>query len=66
MVLIGVIRSLSQRPIPRGELEPLAEFMSMGMASLVLWWIENPGIRRAVIVDAITRVWARLLLEEAA
>jgi AcrR family transcriptional regulator len=63
-VLVGVIHSMSQRPIPRRELEPLAEFMSMGMASLVLWWIENPGIRRAAIVDAILRVWAGLLLEE--
>lgn len=64
-VLVGVIRSLSQQPIPRRELEPLAELMSMGMASLVLWWMDNPGVRREVVVDAITRVWSGLLLAEA-
>ena len=57
-VLAGLIRSLSEVRIPRRELEPLAELMSMGMASLVLWWIDNPGSSRAAIVDAMTRVWA--------
>ncbi len=60
-VLAEIIRSLSRARIPRRELEPVAELMSMGMASLVLWWMDNPGTPRAVIVDAITRVWVGLL-----
>jgi AcrR family transcriptional regulator len=60
-VLIEMIRTVSEVPIPRRELEPLAELMSMGMASLVLWWMDNPGASREAIVDAITRVWAGLL-----
>jgi AcrR family transcriptional regulator len=56
-VLVGIIRSLSGVPIPRRELEPLAELMSMGMGSLVLWWIENPGLSRRAVVDAVARVW---------
>jgi AcrR family transcriptional regulator len=60
-VLVEMIRSLSETPIPRRELEPLAELMSMGMASLVLWWMDNPGGSRPAIVDAMTRVWAGLL-----
>jgi hypothetical protein len=56
-VLVEIIRSLSEAPIPRRELEPLAELMSMGMGSLVLWWIENPGVPRRAVVDAIARVW---------
>lgn len=60
-VLVEIIRSQSEAPIPRRELEPLAELMSMGMASLVLWWMDNPGVPRAAIVDAITRTWAGLL-----
>ena len=60
-VLSEIIRSLSRARIPRRELEPVAELMSMGMASLVLWWMDNPGTPRAVIVDAITRVWVGLL-----
>jgi AcrR family transcriptional regulator len=63
-VLVEMIRSLSEVPIPRRELEPLAELMSMGMASLVLWWMDNPGASRQAIVDAMTRVWAGLLIVE--
>jgi len=60
-VLADLIGSLSGAPIPREELEPLAELMSMGMASLVLWWMDNPDVSRATLVDAMTRVWAGLL-----
>ena len=63
-VLVEMIRSLSEVPIPRRELEPLAELMSMGMASLVLWWMDNPGASRQAIVDAMSRVWAGLLVAE--
>ena len=61
-VLVEMIRALSEVPIPRRELEPLAELLSMGMASLVLWWMDNPGASRGAIVDAMTRVWAGLLV----
>ena len=57
-VLIGIIRSLSANPIPARELEPLAELLSMGMASLVLWWIEGGAVSRGVLLDALVRVWA--------
>jgi AcrR family transcriptional regulator len=63
-VLVEMIRSLGEVPIPRRELEPLAELMSMGMASLVLWWMDNPGASRQAIVDAMTRVWAGLVVAE--
>jgi AcrR family transcriptional regulator len=61
-VLAGIIGSLREAPIPRRELEPLAELMSMGMASLVLWWMDNPGVSRRAIIDAMTRVWAGILV----
>jgi AcrR family transcriptional regulator len=60
-VLVEMIRSLGQARIPARELEPLAELMSMGMASLVLWWLENPGTSRGALIDAMSRVWAGLL-----
>lgn len=60
-VLMHLIDSLAEPPVPPGELEPLAELMSMGMASLVLWWMDNPGVTRPAIVDAMTRVWAGAL-----
>jgi AcrR family transcriptional regulator len=60
-VLVGIIRTLSEVTIPRRELEPLAELMSMGMASVVLWWMENPSASRGAVLDAIARVWGGLL-----
>lgn len=60
-VLVEIIRSMTEAPIPRRELEPLAELVSMGMASLVLWWMDNPGADRDGIIDAMVRVWAGLL-----
>ncbi len=60
-VLVEMIRSLSEVPIPPRELDPLAELMSMGMASLVLWWMEEPEVSRRALLDAMTRVWVGLL-----
>jgi AcrR family transcriptional regulator len=60
-VLVDVIRSLAATPIPRRELEPLGELMSMGMAALVLWWIEDAAVSRTAVLDALTRAWVRLL-----
>jgi AcrR family transcriptional regulator len=59
--LVAMIRALSTTTIPRRELEPLAELLSMGMASVVLWWIEDAAASREAIADAITRVWVGLL-----
>jgi AcrR family transcriptional regulator len=60
-VLAGLIGALAEHPIPEREREPLAELLSMGMASLVLWWMEEPGVRRADVLASLTRVWTRLL-----
>jgi AcrR family transcriptional regulator len=60
-VLVDMIRSLAATPIPRRELEPLAELMSMGMAALVLWWIEDAAVSRAAVLDSLTTAWVRLL-----
>jgi AcrR family transcriptional regulator len=60
-VLVELIRSLAATPVPRRELEPLAELMSMGMAALVLWWIEEAAVSRRAILDALTTAWVKLL-----
>jgi len=63
-VLVDVIRSGDESGIPARELEPLAELLSMGMASLVLWWMDNPDISRGALIDAMTRVWMGLRTTE--
>jgi AcrR family transcriptional regulator len=60
-VLVDLIRSLAATPIPRRQLEPLAELMSMGMAAVVLWWIEDAEVSRPAVLDALTTAWVRLL-----
>jgi AcrR family transcriptional regulator len=60
-VLAEMIGALAQRPIPEPERAPLGELLSMGMASLVLWWMEEPGLERADVLAALIRVWTRLL-----
>ena len=62
--LVELIRTLSVEPLPTAELEPLAELLSMGMGSLVLWWIDDQTVSRAVIADAIARVWLGALTSE--
>jgi AcrR family transcriptional regulator len=60
-VLMAMFGALSERALPRREIAPLAELISMGMASLVLWWIEGADVSREAVRDAITRVWVGLL-----
>jgi AcrR family transcriptional regulator len=60
-VLAEIIDSLGEGGIPAREIEPLAELMSMGMASLVLWWIDEPDTSRDAVRGAMVRVWAGLL-----
>jgi AcrR family transcriptional regulator len=60
-VLVEIIDSLAVTPIPRRQREPIAELISMGMAALVLWWIEDAEVSRAAVLDALATVWARVL-----
>jgi AcrR family transcriptional regulator len=60
-VLVEMIDVLREGEIPEREREPLAELMSMGMASLVLWAMDDGRVDDDAIVDAMTRVWAGLL-----
>lgn len=60
-VLAELLDTLSERPIPRRELEPIAEMLRAGMASLALQWTEHAAPSRAAIIDAMLRVWTALL-----
>ena len=57
-VLTALIAATAGDRVPAAEHEPLAEMLSMGMASLVLWWMDDPTAERDAIVDAMTRAWA--------
>jgi AcrR family transcriptional regulator len=62
-VLVEMLRWQGGDRIPEDEFEPLAELLRSGMASLVLWWMDNPDVAREVLVDSITRVWAGVLTD---
>lgn len=42
--------------IPEPELEPLAEVIRSSLASLALWWMDNPGTARGDLIAAMRRV----------
>jgi AcrR family transcriptional regulator len=65
-VLAQIIRSMSEVKLPDREVEPLAELMSMGMGSLVVWWIETGAAAREALIDALARMWLGLLAPEEA
>lgn len=41
--------------VPADEVEPSAEFLSMGMANIALWWIDRPGVSRQIVVAVVVR-----------
>jgi AcrR family transcriptional regulator len=57
-VLAGFIRS--QKGIPKGEVEPLAEFLRTGGAGLALWSLDHPEVSRATLVATAGRVLAAI------
>jgi AcrR family transcriptional regulator len=60
-VLGEMIELLRETEIPAREREPLAELLSMGMASLVLWAMDEDRLGDPALVDAMTRVWTGVL-----
>jgi AcrR family transcriptional regulator len=57
-VLGAFLASRPEIEVPADQIEPTAELLSHGLASLVLWWGENPNVPRATMVDVATRVVA--------
>jgi AcrR family transcriptional regulator len=62
VVMAEIIGMFSEGAIPPRQRQPLGELMTMGMANLVLWWIENPEVKRRDVLDSIARVFAGLLV----
>ncbi len=60
-VLVEIIGAVAVNPVPDRRRAAVAELISMGMAGLVLWWIEDAEVSRADVLDALTTVWIRLL-----
>ena len=59
-VLAGFISDRGVR-IPPEQVEPTAELLSMGLAGMVLWWIDHPEVPKPVIVAVAARVIAAAL-----
>jgi AcrR family transcriptional regulator len=55
-VLVGFIGGLAGPRIPPEQVEPTAELLSMGLAGMVLWWIDHPDVPKAVLVEAAARI----------
>jgi AcrR family transcriptional regulator len=50
-----------QGGIPKGEVEPLAEFLRAGGAGLALWSLDHPEVPRAALVATAKRVLVGLI-----
>jgi AcrR family transcriptional regulator len=48
-------------PLPEAELEPLGEVIRSSLTGLALWWLERPGVPRAVVVSAMLRTMRWML-----
>ena len=49
-VLAAFIRAEAPT-VKRDQAEPVAEFLTAGLAGLVLWWIDNPGVPKSQVRD---------------
>jgi AcrR family transcriptional regulator len=57
-IIAAMIEARADPPLRPEEVEPLAELLRTGLAGLALWWIENPGVERSVLVAVAGRVLA--------
>jgi AcrR family transcriptional regulator len=48
-------------PLPEAELEPLGEVIRSSLTGLALWWLERPGVPRAVVMSAMLRTMRGML-----
>jgi AcrR family transcriptional regulator len=51
-------------PLAEAELEPLGEIIRSSLTGLALWWLEHPGVPRAVMVSAMLRMMGGMLGEQ--
>jgi AcrR family transcriptional regulator len=47
--------------LPEQELEPLGEVIRSSLTGLALWWLDNPGVPRTVLVATVLRVTTGVL-----
>jgi AcrR family transcriptional regulator len=59
-VLANFIRSQSGVSVPKGQVDPLAEFLRAGGAGLALWSLDHPEVPRRDLIAVVKRVVAGL------
>lgn len=59
-VIAEFLLALPGVDLPPDQLEPTAELLRGGLASMVLWWQENPDVPRSALVASSARVLAGL------
>ena len=55
-VLVAFIAEQAGSRMPAEEIEPTAEALRSGLAGLALWWIDNPEVPKAVLVEVGARI----------
>ncbi len=49
--------------LPEERIEPLSEVVRSSLTGLALWWLEHPGVPRAVLVDTMLDIVRGLLAQ---
>ena len=60
-VLAGFIAARAGSRMPPEQVEPTAELVTSGLASLAMWWIDRPEVPKDLIVDVALRMSAPAL-----
>jgi AcrR family transcriptional regulator len=60
-VMAGFVAAVGGERIPAEQVEPTAELLTSGLAGLALWWIGNPDVSKATVVDAAARLCAPIV-----
>lgn len=42
--------------VPAEQVEATADYLTTGLAGLALWWIDNPGVEKAMLVEVALRM----------
>jgi AcrR family transcriptional regulator len=60
-VMAAFIAEAGGERIPAEQVEPTAELLRSGLASLALWWIDHPDVPKSVLVEVAVRPTAAIL-----
>jgi AcrR family transcriptional regulator len=64
MAIVALLAGEAELHLDAQMLEPVAELLRAAMTGLALWWLDHSDVRRATLVESVTRTaWEGLATE---